>query len=446
MALTIENIRHDQIRPDLIARAIDVLDETRHDWTDATIRYPAGGEFQHVYAFDCEMVYASKRDAPQVDNRKRPEIATASLEDYGPVAFKGYRRNLGPGSRGQPCDPDDANSFVEFYGRSIFLNPAYNGGQDHNDWRGAPGAANPHKAYAQQILDTKNLVMALGQICITDWNGYVIYKKYIQPTTQVVWTMKQTSGIPQGFFSPGDPMYHRLNPLGVGPPGPDVNIDEFVTIQQVHDFLNNLLRHADSRIIGHNIIGSDFVALEYPYTDPDKQPKIRDTGVYYYYHELRQMPGAKRLCRILLNKNIQEGNEGHDPSEDARAALALYKLDYENWDANGANAFRARINPDNLLAALPGPGQPLAPQPLAPQPLAPQPLAPQPLAPQPLAPGPPLPPSLLVPLPVAALTEDALATIETPDQILTALQIASHQRTSPLYIQLCQRYINLVEG
>jgi len=303
-----KGMKSHRIKPNLIARSIDVLEE-RENWKDQALKYN-GGEFEHVYAFDCEMVYACKRNF--FDNRPPPSVSLIHLQTYNEAHID--KKKMYRGKK----HPDEAISVVEFYGRDDF-----NNGIDKEEWTEA------HLPNAKTFLNTKELVKVLAQIVITDWCGHVIYEKYVQPDTEVIWTAKQYSGIPQGFFTPGDPMYHRTIPLN-----PLVPDEDFATLEEVCMCLDSLFIHDDSKIVGHGIIKGDFPCMDYPIDDPKKFCKIRDTGEYYKNNTDDNPEGCALLCENLLNKEIQIADGGHDPSEDARGALALYKLDYENWENN----------------------------------------------------------------------------------------------------------------
>jgi hypothetical protein len=250
-------------------------------------------------------------------------------------------------------NPDTASSFVEFYGRREFKKDKI----DSNFNFDAKDEIKKNRLLneACEILHSKNLVSVLAQICIVDWNGKVIYKKYADLSDrEVIWTVKKFSGIPQGFFTAGNPMYHKL----IDDKGVKIQIDnsEFATISEIHAKLDELFKKKDitgkfiSKIIGHSIKEADFPKINYPIDDI--LPQIRDTVTYFsdlntdiskpfksIYYKL------KDLCNDLLFEKIQEG-EGHDPSEDARAALALYKYDEENFEkkiTDGKPVFLPRI-------------------------------------------------------------------------------------------------------
>ena len=424
MALTIETIKCANINPELVQRSIDVLDlrDGYPNWKDVRLKYPDDGPFKHVYSFDCEMVYVCKREGNDRMRKDPSRLDKKILSDYNSVMNpKGYQRNIGPDPKGQPCNPDDAQSFVDFYGRSEFIH----GGIDHNHWDNQDNQDN--LKYANQILRQKNLKMAVGQISITDWNGHIIYEKYVCPDTEVIWTCKKYSGIPQGFFTLNDPNYHRIN-------GILIDENNFATLDEVKMCLDSLFVHADAKIIGHSILDSDFPNLEYKISDGKngKIKKVRDTAEYYY-NVTKGKPDGKiqrfkcsELVERLLDKKIQQDGGGHDPSEDARGSLALYKLDYENWETKMETAtvpqiknFEIIVNLDDIKYTQPQLLQ--LPAHIV------------------------LPHALLVPLRDARLEGPELATIVTPAQLSAALTIASHNTSSQLYAQMSIKYMEMYD-
>jgi hypothetical protein len=420
MELTIENIKCANIKPEFIQRSIDVLDlrDGYLNWKDLRLKYQ-GEPFKHVYSFDCEMVYVCKRDDNDKMRKNPSRLDKKILSDYNSdMNPKGYQRNIGPDPKGQPCNPDDAQSFVDFYGRSEFIR----GGIDHNEWDNQDNLK-----YANKILKDKSLKMAVGQISITDWNGHIIYEKYVCPDTEVIWTCKKFSGIPQGFFTLNDPNYHIIN-------GNLIDENEFATLDEVKMCLDSLFAHNDAKIIGHSILDSDFPNLEYKISVGinGKIKKVRDTAEYYY-NVIKGITDGKiqrfkcsELVERLLDKKIQQDGGGHDPSEDARGSLALYKLDYENWETKMATAtvpqiknFEIIVNLDDIKYTQPQLLQ--LPAHIV------------------------LPPALLVPLRVDPLLGQDLATIDTPAKLSAALTIASHNTSSQLYAQMSVKYMEMYD-
>lgn len=334
-------------------------DDEKVDYYDLSLKYNPkrqGTKYQNYYAFDCEMVWLEERKAPLVDNRKSIDITLPIIQDYHvSTNKKGYRKSY-------KDNPDEAQSIIEVLGRDKFISDVKLRTLNRNELQ---------REAKQKQTEFKNIRSGLCQITIVDWNGHVIYNKYIQPDTKIIWTSYKFSGIHQTFFNEFEPdgitknPYYHVEKLKNGEYEKDslgkyVTKDptEFVKLSDVHKFFKDLLFHPNgipkdnAMIIGHNIINSDIKAMELDpkifrnqiegqkLGEPQRYGQlplyniIRDTNDYYIKKASIFMGnisleggGAKELIKEFLNKNIQEFT--HDPSEDARAALALYKL-YEN--------------------------------------------------------------------------------------------------------------------
>jgi hypothetical protein len=322
-----------------------------------------GVGFENCYAFDCEMVWVRERD-PITDKRKKIDINEKIINfqytrksEYTP----GYNKEIEDGlekkyeysyRKDYKDDPNSARSIVELLGMNEFI-PVLVGQKKQSD----VGFIN------QQIklLDLKNkfsyIRHAICQISIVDWNGQEIYNKYIEPDTEVIWTSYEFSGIHHHFFDKSHPKYHyeynlKTNTYSDKPVDPS----KFVTLEEVKEYFKNLILDPftnmpkmNAMIIGHNIKKSDLPAMEIDINLLITQKKgqkigirngffgiptynlIRDTNDFFikkttiYKGEISLEGGkAKELIKEFLNIEIQKYT--HDPSEDARAALALYKL------------------------------------------------------------------------------------------------------------------------
>jgi len=138
----------------------------------------------------------------------------------------------------------------------------------------------------------------LAQVSIVDWNGYVIYQSYVTPTESVIDYRTPWSGITKELLEKqGRP---------------------FATVRA--EVLNQL---AKKIVVGH-ALENDFAVLE---IDPSTI-ETRDTG-YAPEFKKKLRDGSfgsrklKELAEEYLGKKIQTGQ--HDPAEDARAAMELFK-------------------------------------------------------------------------------------------------------------------------
>lgn len=101
----------------------------------------------------------------------------------------------------------------------------------------------------------------------------------------------------------------------------------------------------DKIVVGHQLT-SDFKALllDHP------QLYVRDTA---RYRALQKSPGKphslRQLAAEVLEMNIQEGE--HDPAEDARIAMLLYRFIQKNWEASIKTSVKnpASVNPVTKL-------------------------------------------------------------------------------------------------
>lgn len=145
---------------------------------------------------------------------------------------------------------------------------------------------------------------ALALVVIVDYYGRVIYQKYVQPTEPVTDYRTFVSGI-------------RPEHL--------VKAENFRVVQkEVSDIIRNKI------VVGHGLI-NDMKALLLSHS----WKSTRDTAAYRLFTFKGQggKMRAKKLKLLVhqhLGIDIQTGE--HEPAEDARAALALYKLFRRQWE------------------------------------------------------------------------------------------------------------------
>jgi RNA exonuclease 4 len=145
----------------------------------------------------------------------------------------------------------------------------------------------------------------LAQVCIVNEHGAVIYNQRVQTVERVIDYRTEYSGI-----RPRDLKAHT----GALP---------FAQVQkEVAEIVENKV------LVGH-ALSNDLRALML--THP--RHLLRDTARYRPLQRAPKKPHALRyLTKTILGVTIQEGE--HDPAEDARAALLLYKhlkKDWERW-------------------------------------------------------------------------------------------------------------------
>ncbi|KTF91809.1 hypothetical protein cypCar_00013164 [Cyprinus carpio] len=146
----------------------------------------------------------------------------------------------------------------------------------------------------------------VARCSIVNYNGSVVYDKYILPRHPVTDYRTRWSGI----------MKHHLQ--------------HAVAFEDAQNEIVDIL--TGKIIVGHALF-NDFLVL-----DISVPPHmIRDTCSCRVLQELynasiRCNISLKKLSGKLLNKTIQSGKMGHCSVEDARAAMDLYKLVEDQWE------------------------------------------------------------------------------------------------------------------
>ncbi|KAL5414129.1 hypothetical protein PMIN03_003378 [Paraphaeosphaeria minitans] len=148
---------------------------------------------------------------------------------------------------------------------------------------------------------------ALARVSVVNYHGHQIYDSYVQIPEKVTVTDYRTdvSGI--------EPRHLRK--------------DVARPFKEVQDDLKILL--AGRILVGHAVKNDlDVLILKH-----DKR-YVRDTSKYSKFRELAQIPGRtpslKILAEKLLGVEIQVG--AHSSVEDARATMALFRLEKEGFD------------------------------------------------------------------------------------------------------------------
>jgi RNA exonuclease 4 len=146
---------------------------------------------------------------------------------------------------------------------------------------------------------------ALARVSAVNYHGHQVYDSYVQVRVPVTDYRTAVSGI--------EPKHLRHN---VARPFKDVQ--------------NDLKILLDGRILIGHAVKNDLDALILKH---DKR-YIRDTSKYSKFRELAMIPGRtpslKILAEKLLGVEIQVG--AHSSVEDARATMALFRLEKEGFD------------------------------------------------------------------------------------------------------------------
>ncbi|XP_069768143.1 interferon-stimulated gene 20 kDa protein-like [Narcine bancroftii] len=146
----------------------------------------------------------------------------------------------------------------------------------------------------------------LARCSIVDYNGKVIYDKFIKPDGKIT--------------------DYRTNVSGIRP-------FNMVTALPYHIAREEILKILEGKIIVGHDPRSDFRVLQADITDYS----IRDTSsckllITKAMLKTDRRASLKILCQHLLGKRIQDGFKGHSSVEDASAAMELFKLVDTMWE------------------------------------------------------------------------------------------------------------------
>jgi RNA exonuclease 4 len=149
----------------------------------------------------------------------------------------------------------------------------------------------------------KGLQDAVAKVCLIDFNERIVYESFVKPQQPVVDYRFEFSGIKSDDLS---------------------NAKSFAAVKQE---LEQVLTK-DKIVVGHNVIHDlEILNVKHP------SRMIRDTA---YYTPLlkpgRMSKKLKVLAKSYLNLSIQASETGHDPFEDAVAALRIYKKFRYVWE------------------------------------------------------------------------------------------------------------------
>ncbi|XP_019136263.1 apoptosis-enhancing nuclease isoform X2 [Corvus cornix cornix] len=156
----------------------------------------------------------------------------------------------------------------------------------------------------------------LARCSVVNYEGDVIYDKYVQPELPIVDYRTRWSGITK---------QHMKNAI------------PFKTAQA------EILKILKDKIVVGHAIHNDFQALKYFHP----KDRTRDTSQIPALKKRAGLPvranvSLKNLARHLLHKKIQVGCKGHSSVEDAQTAMELYRLVEVQWEKELAHSLPPR--------------------------------------------------------------------------------------------------------
>ncbi|CAM9728456.1 unnamed protein product [Ectocarpus fasciculatus] len=161
---------------------------------------------------------------------------------------------------------------------------------------------------------------ALARCCLVDWDGNTIYDKHVTPNERVTDFRTFVSGV-------------KANHLKGG-----------LRLRQCQEEVAAILK--DKVLIGHALTNDlkawiDALMMSHP------PRSTRDTATYRPYQKAHGKAGGKLRPRSLkllsqehLDRPIQTGQ--HNPAEDAKAAMDLYKIARFEWEKSLSAAGKMR--------------------------------------------------------------------------------------------------------
>ncbi|XP_069722923.1 apoptosis-enhancing nuclease [Phaenicophaeus curvirostris] len=156
----------------------------------------------------------------------------------------------------------------------------------------------------------------LARCSVVNYEGDVIYDKYVQPELPIVDYRTRWSGITK---------QHMKNAI------------PFKVAQM------EILKILKDKIVVGHAIHNDFQALKYFHP----KDRTRDTSHIPMLNQKAGLPSKasvslKSLARHLLQKKIQVGCKGHSSVEDAQTAMELYRLVEVQWETELARSLPPR--------------------------------------------------------------------------------------------------------
>ncbi|XP_048009507.1 interferon-stimulated 20 kDa exonuclease-like 2 [Megalobrama amblycephala] len=247
----------------------------------------------------------SKKSNTQLSGGGRSKKSNTQLS--GGAVFPKFTSNL-PNKTNKPSPSSSANTSSQ---KSTFSCPSTASTfQRHPTHQAAPRTLGPLKYVALdcEMVGTgpKGICSELARCSIVNYDGDVLYDKFIKPINPVTDYRTRWSGV-------------RRKDL--------VNATPFHTAQK------EIVKILKGKMVVGHAIHNDFKVIKYFH--PNCQ--TRDTSKIPLLNQKAGQPenitlSLKRLTKAILNQDIQTGNDGHSSVEDAVATMELYKVVEKTWE------------------------------------------------------------------------------------------------------------------
>lgn len=177
-------------------------------------------------------------------------------------------------------------------------------------FRGVPYSGNPHKYLAIdcEMVGTgpKGKNSELARCSIVNYDGDIVYDKFIKPLNQVTDLRTRWSGIRWQDLRNATPFFEAKK---------------------------EILKILSGKVVIGHAIHNDLKALKYAHP----AGLTRDTSRIPLLNKKAGLPetdvaSLKRLTKALFNRDIQVGRRGHSSVEDAKATMELYRTVAVEWE------------------------------------------------------------------------------------------------------------------
>ena len=151
-----------------------------------------------------------------------------------------------------------------------------------------------------EMVQTEDEADGLARISVVDEDMNCVLTRFVKPSLPIKDYRTKYSGIDEAML-----------------------VDVTVTLEDVQKELQQLLP-SNCILIGHSL-ENDMKALKLCH------PYVVDTSILFSPNALPKFkPALKHVTKKILDRDIQCGNDGHDPTEDAQACMELVKKKLES--------------------------------------------------------------------------------------------------------------------